>query len=340
MKKISTIIDVAELANVSVATVSRVLNGSDKVKADTVKRVNIAIEKLQYEPNIAARNLRRFETGTILVILPDIANPFYSQIMSGISDAARKGNYNAFICQTRRDSELEEKFLNMLIHKRADGAIVLTTPANKEKLIRLADRVPIVQCAEFIPDASITHVSVDNYGAAAAAMQYIASLGHKRIALVSSTNEEYGTHERTRAYMEAVKKYKLYHSFDYIQSADADYSYQSGFNAALRLLQLENIPTAIFCISDVLAIGAMNAAISLGIHVPDQLSVFGFDDIELASMYKPSISTIRQPRYDIGYRATKELLKLVNHKTKKKRGHQIFLDYEIVYRESTKSLQN
>lgn len=337
MGKIKTIFDVAEMAGVSTATVSRVVNGSPKVKAETVLRVKEAIAKLNYEPNLMARKLRRYETGDILVIIPEVTNPFQSRVISGITEVLRTKKYHALISQTNHMEAIEKEFLAMLMTKKADGAILMTCMKNQDQVYEVSKKVPIIQCTEYYTDLPISYVSIDNYHATLAAMQHLIDLGHKKIAIISSENTETSTFERMRGYLAALKKMSLSNVRDYVQYADIDYSFESAVEAALKLLSLEDRPTAIFCISDIIALGAVRAAQTLGISIPDELSVVGFDNIEFANYVHPLLTTINQPRYDIGVVTAKKILELLDD-TKEKKDSQpfkCFVDYSLVVREST-----
>lgn len=308
----STIADVAREANVSVATVSRVLNNHNSVRPETYERVYRAIEKLSFEPNMSARNLRRNETRVILIVAPNITNPYYAHILSGIGDAASEYGYSALIYNTNGEEAREKEGLDMLKKKRADGAILLAINIDSPWLKEYADKYPIVHCSEYTRDLDIPKVSIDNYKATQDIMDYIISLGHKRIATISSSNKYISTHLRLQGYKDSLEQHGLKLDENYIALANDDYSFKSGKAAAFKLLKQEVRPTAIFCISDTIALGAITAAKELGIRVPEDLTIIGFDDVDDTTMFHPYITTIAQPCYELGREAFKMLFDCIN----------------------------
>lgn len=295
-----TISDVAREANVSVATVSRVLNNSATVLPETSRRVRATIEQLQYEPNLMARNLRRNESRVILILAPNITNPYYSTILSGIGSMARRFGYSFMVCTTEGESRREAEYLDMLAKRRADGAILLALALEEGELKRYAERYPIVQCSEFSPGTSIPHVAVDNYMAARRMTEHLLDSGHRRIAMVSSVNGYPSTLLRLQGYRDALRAAGIEPSDELVRYGSFDYSYSSGVAAAASLLSQAERPSAIFCISDTLALGAVNAAQDLGLSVPEDVSVAGFDDVELTTMFRPGITTMAQPCFRLG----------------------------------------
>ncbi len=334
----SNIIDVAKLAGVSVATVSRVINGNQKVKPDTEKRVNEAIKTLGYKPNLQARNLRRLDTGVIMVMLPFLTNPFYSRILMGISDEAMKVNYHVLICQTKNNKKYEEEFLNMLLEKKVDGAILLTTQNSEKKVIKLSKSYPIIQCCEYLQDYNIPHVSINNYQAAKDVMRYLIDSGHSRIAMISSKNKEISTQERVKAYRDELEAAGIQYNEEYFQEADEEYSFNSAQICADKLLDLPERPTAIFCISDVMALSVVRVAELRRIKVPEELSVVGFDNVEYSTMFNPTITTIDQPCYKMGKKAMQMMYSLINDPENLDE-MRVFLKHNLIVRESTCKIQ-
>lgn len=329
----ATITDVAREANVSVATVSRVLNNQNSVTPETSKRVYRAIEKLSFEPNMSARNLRRNETRVILIVAPNITNPYYAHILTGIGDAASESKYSALIYNTAGDEASERAGLDMLKKRRADGAILLATEKNSTLIEEYALKYPIVQCSEYILNQDLPRVSIDNYKAATDIMEYIISLGHKRIATISSCNNYISTALRLQGYKDVLNVHGLEVRQEYIALANADYSFRSGKAAAFKLLEQKDRPTAIFCISDILALGAITAAKELGIRVPEDLTVIGFDDVDDTTMFHPYITTIAQPCYELGKESFRILHACMNNG--EKTNMKVVLPHKFIIRESS-----
>jgi DNA-binding LacI/PurR family transcriptional regulator len=332
-----TIADVALEAGVSVATVSRVINHNGSVSQETTHRVKEAIERLAYEPNILARNFRKSESRVILILAPNITNPYYSQILTGIGFSARRLGYSFMICTTGGESDQERDFLDMLAKRRADGAIMLATGISREDIEHYASKYPIVQCSEYYPDTSVAHVAIDNYRSSYQVVEYLLSLGHERIATISSVNNYPSTHQRLAGYRDALLKAGIKPDDALVRYGSFDYSFSSGLAAAQSLLQQKQRPTAIFCISDMLALGAINGAQNMGLEVPRDVSVVGFDDVAHATMFRPHITTMAQPCYEIGQRATELLYRLMRSEPCPCQG--VMLECQLVVRDSCAAYQ-
>ena len=340
-----TILDVAKEARVSAATVSRVLNNKGGISQSTVEQVYKAVDKLGYEPNILAQSLRKKETRTILVLVPNISNPYYAHILSGVSDTTRALGYSSFICNTRGEPEQEKEVLDLLAKRRADGAILLASELGCDWLLEYAEKYPIVQCSEFDPNVKIPHVSIDNYQAARDAVRFLIELGHKRIGTISSTNHYLSTHLRLKGYRDELTEAGLPVVESNICYADRDYNFKSGKRAAQAVLAQENRPTALFCISDVLAQGAIVGAKEMGFDVPRDLAVVGFDDVEQTTIYHPYITTIAQPCYEIGKTGTEMLCQYLLGQQDGTPPHpsfawEVILPHKLVVRESTAKRTN
>lgn len=331
----STISDVAREAGVSVATVSRVINSSSAVTIETAERVNAAIAKLSYQPNVWGRSLRRRESRMILVFVPNITNPYYSAIVSGIEDTARRQEYTTILCITNSDKTREKEFFNLLRSGRADGAIFLGTERDNELVPRFAKAFPVVQCCEYCDDESVPHISIDNFEAARQVLQYILSLGHRRIGFAGSTNRYVSTYQRENGYKCALAEAGIAVDGRYFAYADDDYSFLSGVRAMRELLCLKDRPTAVFCISDMIALGAIRAASELGLRVPEDLSVVGFDDVEYASIFRPMLTTVSQPCYSLGKISSTMLLKQIATGEK---GGAVFLEHKMILRDSSAAI--
>lgn len=329
----STMAEVAHEAGVSVATVSRYLNNQEIVSPDTATRVNAAIEKLSYEPNIMARNLRKSESRVILILAPNVTNPYYAHILSGIGDVATKLGYSALICTTEDEVAREKEALDMLKKHRADGAILMASNIDCKWLCEYSDHFPLVQCSEYDPTLDIPHISIDNYKATQEAIEYLLELGHKQIAIISSENDYISTSLRLNAYKDTLQKHGVEINNDFIVYASRDYSFKSGKKTAKTLLSVDPKPTAIFCISDTLALGAITAAKELGLRVPEDITVIGFDDVEFTTMFHPYITTVSQPCYELGEQSAKLLYAQLSQR--KDFPRQVFLEHKLIVRESS-----
>lgn len=329
---IATIKDVAAFCKVSVATVSRVLNDASTVTDETKNRVQLAIKQLNYSPNLLGRNLRRLETKKILVLLNTISNQFYSQVVKGIEEKAIPNGYTVMICMTHGDLNLEERFLQMLKTKLVDGAVFLTTEQSGTVLTSQLMGVNVVQACEPRDDFLTPIVSIDNKKAAFDAVDYLIRMGHREIAFLGAGNIYLSSTHREQGYKQALS----YHGIPIDQKLifSEGFSFNAGIRAASTLLNVKPFPTAIFCIADSSAAGAINMLAQNGIKTPDDVSVMGFDNTQLSEIYIPAITTVKQPQFEIGYNAMALLLDRINgvsHENTK-----IILDYNIVERNSVK----
>lgn len=332
MRCIATIKEVADYAGVSVATISRALNNPERVREETRYKVFEAIEKLNYSPNVLGRNLRVARTKIILVLLPTIANDFYSTIISGIRSEAEKDGYNIMIGVTDNDPDLELRYMNLLQTKSVDGAILLSPIVKGELLSQIAREYPMVQCCEYLDGVDINTVTIDNYKAAYEATSYLIELGHKRIGFIGGQESYISAKLRAEGFRRALKENGLKIPNDYIHRSN--YSYKSGGEACRKLLALEFPPTAIFTVADSIAVGAIKAAQEMGLEIGKHLDVMGFDDNSIARVYSPTITTVSQPRVELGqvaYRLLKEKISSLQSKTKK-----IELVHTLKIRETTK----
>jgi LacI family transcriptional regulator, repressor for deo operon, udp, cdd, tsx, nupC, and nupG len=327
----STIQDVAKLANVSAATVSRVINKSSSVTEETRKIVQKAIDEMNYQPNLLGRNLRRTETSMVLVLVPNIANPFYSRIVKGIEDVSHSNGYNIMLCNTNSDSGREKVYLELLKNKLSDGIIFMATELNNDELSDIGAKFPVVQCCEYKEGVGVSLVSIDNYSASCKAVKHLLSLGHRKIGMISAQNRFLSTIQREAGYKSTLQNAGIAYRKDFLKYGD--YSFKSGLRLANQLISMEDRPTAIFAISDIMAIGAMRAVKEKGLRVPEDVAVSGFDNISFAAMCDPPLTTISQPKYDIGRAAMELLLKQIRHEIKDVQN--ILLEYELVIREST-----
>lgn len=326
----TTMKDVARLAGVSTATVSRSLSSPETVSPETVSKVMEAVRKLNYEPNILARNLRTNATMFIIVVLPDITNPFFGQILRGIEEVAHAAGYTVLLCDTANDPNRELTYTNILRRRGADGIIFLTARVDRSHMLHLATSKPMVLACEYIEGLPVPQVAIDNMGAGLMATQHLLRLGHRRIGLVNGPENVILCRDRRNGYRLALQHAGI--ALDPALTTVGEFDYQSGRQAVRQLLALPEPPTAIFCASDQLAMGVINEARSMGLRVPDDLAVVGFDDIGFAEMFHPQLSTIAQPMHEIGETAMRLLLSVIHCDDESPR--QVVLPHSLVIRES------
>ncbi|KXV04176.1 LacI family transcriptional regulator [Caballeronia megalochromosomata] len=304
-----SIADVAERAGVSVATVSRVLNGHTNVREATREKVREAVASSGYRINELARNLRTAESRLLLTMVPDFGNPFYAAIVRGIDSVARQNGYFMLLCDTGADPLRERSYFDLLRGRRADGAICLDPAAVQKALAEEASTLPWVACCEFDPAAGVPYVGIDNHLAAGDVVRYLIGKGHRRIALINSGQGYLYGRQRLAGYRDALQDAGIEPRAEWLIELDS-LDYDAGERAAAQLAALGDArPTAAFAVSDTLAIGVMNGFRGAGFAVPDDVAVVGFDDIAVAAHVDPPLTTVSQPMQLLGETAADLLLK-------------------------------
>lgn len=306
----SKIHDVAKRAKVSIATVSRVLNASDhKVNAETAEKVRQAVKDLDYRPNALARALQMKKTMTIGVIIPDISNHYYAEIVRGIQSVADREGYNIILQNTDRNPDQIVKSIYLLREKIVDGIIFSGGTINGYEqlsaLKELRDRVVVIGRH----DVNFPAIMVDNIAGATLAVEHLIDTGHRRIGFISWSEDSTTAVDRLSGYKSALAQNSC--SFEPSLVRQGKLTPESGYNEAKILLSQENRPTAIFAGNDQMAFGVIYAAIEMGLRVPEELAVIGFDDIPLSSFFVPSLSTIEVPMFTLGADSMKTLVSLI-----------------------------
>lgn len=322
--------DVAKLANVSPATVSRVLRQPDLVSEDTKQKVLQVIEEMNYKPHMIASQFRTKETKIILVVVPDITRPFFSEVLRGIEHTAVENGYQVILGDTENDIEREKEYIDLLYKKQADGALLLTARMNKESLENLSNQFPIVLACEYVDGLDIPTVSIDNVSSARKVTEHLIKLGHTQIAHITGPMNIILSRDRLGGFKQAMMNHQLKVNPEFIQ--EGDYGIDSGYDQMVKLLSLENRPEAVFVFNDEMALGAVKAIQDHGLNVPEDIAVVGFDNLKIASIFSPHITTIDQPKYEIGKKATNLLLTLMKGGTVEKK--KFVLKDELIIRES------
>ncbi|PKE27736.1 DNA-binding transcriptional regulator CytR [Rahnella sp. AA] len=328
----ATMKDVAEQAGVSTATVSRALMNPEKVSASTRQKVDQAVMAVGYSPHALSRNLKRNESRTILVIVPDICDPFFADLIQGIERTAAESGYLVLIGDCAQQNQQEKTFINLIITKQIDGMLLLGSDlpfdASKEEQRNLP---PMVMANEFAPELELPTVHIDNLTAAFEAVLYLLNLGHQRIACIEGPKHMPLCQYRSQGYVQALRRNGI--SVENALTAQGDFSYESGAQAVTELMALPSPPTAIFCHNDIMAIGAMFQAKKMGLRIPQDLSVVGFDDIKASQYTDPPLTTVAQPRFQLGRQAM--LLLLEQLQGNPVQNGSLLLESELVVREST-----
>jgi LacI family transcriptional regulator len=327
-----TIYDVARLAGVSTATVSRALNGTAQIAPATRTAIDQAVEQLGYRPNTIARSLVTRSTQTIAFLLPDITNPFYASLVSGIQQITLERDHTMLLCTTEGDPEREEQYLNLLRSKQVDGALVDGLVLPPDRIARFVeDGFPIVCLDRDIDSPSVPLVQVDNRLGARMATEHLLSLGHVRIAHVAGAEGLRISEQRVAGYRDGLAQAGV--AWDPRLVVAGSFTEGGGYDAMRTLLESGAEPTAVFAANDLSAIGAINAILESGWRVPMDVSVVGFDDLRLSAFTSPPLTTIHQPGEEIARRATEILVDLIRGRTV----HQLqyLIEPRLVVRSST-----
>jgi len=305
-----TIRDVAKLAEVHPSTVSRVINGDSRISEKTKNKVLLIIKKLGYTPNAIARGLKTKRTFTLGMLIPDITNPFFAEIARGVEDAANKNSFNIILCNTDDKLKKERTYLEILREKRVDGLILGTAHIRDKSILELEKKkFPYILISRNVDRLNKNCIIIDDLAGGMMATEYLIKLGHHRIAHISGPLKTRSGLNRLKGYQLALKKYKIEYNDELI--GEGDFRIRGGYQVMKRFLKLTKPPTAIFAANDLLALGAMQAIQKKNFYIPEDFSIIGFNDIELASFVYPSLTTIRQPILEMGNLAVKMLLNII-----------------------------
>ncbi len=345
MKSSVTLKDVAKKAGVGVGTASRVLNNEANVSQDKIERVLKVVNELDYKPNTLARNLRKQSTRTIGVIIQDVSNPFYSSILRGLQVEMVGKDYSFILSDLHSQEDSIQESIDTLVDKRVDALVFLGSCIDEKKLKQISkNKVPAVAISTAILTENFDiykdfcSITIDNKKASYEAVNYLLKLGHTKIGFISGVEDDQNTTiPRTIGFKKALSEARLNINENWIINAGC--SYKSGYEAMKQFLDtnMDALPTAIFCICDLTAMGATKALIEKGLSVPEDISLMGFDGIENAFYHNPSITTIEQPRYEMGQIGMQLLFNMLN-KTPIVNHHMI-LDYKVIIGNSTAKRQ-
>lgn len=328
-----TIKDVARQSGVSPMTVSRVINGSEQVKPETRRRVELAIAELGYVPSRLARGLSRRRTGTLAVSVPDVANPFFTAVVRAAEEVARRTEYRAILCDTRADLAVERDAIEELIAHRVEG-IVIAAVSDKSKihLERLTRfRVPYVLVDRTVRGVEADAVVGDNEGGARRLVEHLISLGHRRIGLIVEHDDVSTARYRRRGYELTLQAAGI--PLDPVLVVEASADPRGGADGMRRLLEVDDPPTGVFAVNNLVAVGAIEAIRAAGMEVPDDIALVCFDDIEHASRLYPFLTAMEQPAGTLGTLATQLLLERIEGQDTQ-RPRVVVLSPEFIVRRS------
>jgi LacI family transcriptional regulator len=329
-----TIYDVAREANVSMATVSRVVNGNPNVKPTTRKKVTEVIDRLGYRPNAVARGLASKKTTTVGVIIPDISNQIFAELARGIEDIATMYNYNIILSNSDQNVDKELRLLNTMLGKQVDGLVFMSGNITEQHISEFEKSpVPIVLASAMEESGKIPSVNIDHEQAVYDAISTFIESGHKRIAMViGPLHEPVNAEKKLLGYKRALSDAGIEYNEELVQ--EGDYTYDSGMEAFDKYLESEVKPTAVFVGSDEMALGVVHAAADKGFVIPNDFEVITSENTKLSLMVRPQLTTIVQPLYDIGAVAMRLLTKLMNKEEVTEQ--KVILPHRIEVRASTK----
>lgn len=329
----ATIRDVAQAAGVSVTTVSRHLNKRIALPAPTVSRIDAAIAKLDYRPNVLARRLSTGRTDAIGLVVPEIREPFFAELASAVEDEADRHGYTIFISSTRSARAREVASLHRLRDHHVDGLILLTNTPDDGTLAKLiGKRRNVVLLDEDIPAANVPKVFVDNTAGAHRATRHLIEAGHRKIAYLGGPLGLFSSEERFAGYAQAMREAGLSLADDHVHRGS--FAPAAAYSSTKELLALKSPPSAIFATSDYLALGSLRALRDAGVSIPDAMSFVSFDDTMIGDMLTPALTAVRQPIADLGRHGFQALLALMQRKPAPKLTR---LPVELIERDSVAS---
>ena len=306
-----TIKDIARDVGVSPSTVSRALSGSPLISDETGKRVRMAAQRLGYERNELARALVKGSSEAIGLIIPDITNTFFADIARGVGEVADAAGYGVILCNTNGSIDREASYIRLLRRKQVDGLILATATLNDPSTRSLSQtETPFILVSRICQDVDTSYVIGDDRAGARLAVEHLIGLGHRSIGFIGGPANVQSSRDRRATYRKVLRQHGL--SADAAWVCYADFTQTAGREAGRRMLSLENRPTAIFAANDVTALGVLEAADELGLSIPEDLSLVGYDDISYASLPRIQLTTVAQPTFEMGRLATEWLLSVLS----------------------------
>jgi LacI family transcriptional regulator len=314
--KSANIYDVGKRAGVSVFTVSAVINKTGQASVAMQRRVEAAVRELNYRPNLLARSFAKQKTHLLGMIVTDISNPFFPLVVRGAEDTAQKAGYSILLCNSDNQKEKEENYLDLLVSKRVDGILLTVAPGRVNPSVRrmLKDaKVPVVLVMRIAPDLQCDAVVTDDHRGAFEGVSHLARIGHRRIAFVSGPLEVSNGASRWKGYRKALQAHGL--TYDPTLTIQGDYRIESGYRAGLAILPRR--PDAVFVANYLMTVGLMQAADEMGMSCPEDYALASFDDYPWLRYFRPRLTTIELPKYDLGVRSTEILLGRISGKQSK-----------------------
>lgn len=332
----TTIIDVAKKARVSKTSVSRYLNGQNTghMSEETKQRIIKAIEELDYQPNSIARSLKQKSTNVIGLVVNDMSNLFFLEIIRGIETELKNSGYNLLVCNSDTNVEMELECLKMLEKRQIDGVILIGMNMPVSHIEKIKTNFPIVLMEREPGKTNLDSVRIDNRVGAYAAVKHLIERGHKDIAHITGPNISTMAVERKESYVQCLEEHGLEVCPQYIVSGN--YKLESGYAGMQSLMVLEKKPTAVFCANDYMAMGALRFLMEHDYKVPQDVALVGYDDIMVSKMVTPPLTTVRQPVWELAGMAARLLIDRIENKdSSKSEGQTVIMQSELVIRASS-----
>ncbi len=329
-----TIYDIAKRTGLSVATISRVLNNSDDVKRETKEYVNKVIKEMNYVPNAIARSLKNKKTSSIGILVYAIDSPFFSELIASIEDFFTNKDYHILLATISGSAKSEIDLLNFLVKKEVEGIMLLGSYNDKniyEELERISKKIPIILVGDYIDLETIYSVNSDNLEGAYKAVKYLIDLGHRDIGILTGYKGQYDSEERLKGYKKALLEAGIEFNPNYV--FPGDYSVEKCQNGIVQFIERNSKITALFAVSDMMAIGAMTGLLQHDYKVPDDISIMGFDNIKNASFVYPSLSTVDQRIKVLGRLAASLMIEALN--SEKSYPQRVINKTNLIIRDST-----
>lgn len=330
----ATMKDVAKLADVSVTTVSHVINDTRYVSPDLTERVNEAIEELNYHPDPIAQGLSKGESQSISLVVSDIVNPFFPRVARGVEDCARENEYSLILTNTDENAEQEKQTFSLLKSKRVDGFIISPTSAGVDNLKLLLDEgFPVVSIDRKVPELQVDQVYSNNKKGAYNATEHLINQGHENIGIILELTDISSFSDRFEGYKEALKDHDIEINEDYIKKSGLEV--EGAYTATRSLLDNHPEVTAIFSTNNLITEGVLKAFKTEKIESPEEVALVGFDDPEWAGSFNPSITSVAQQPYEMGYQAASLLFERIRNEDDEPGSRKITFDTELKIRESS-----
>lgn len=339
-KIVKDIRDLAEVLNLSTTTVSRVLNGKAikyRIKVETQNRVIKAAKEYNYTPSKVARSLKMSKTDTLGLIIPDISNPFFADIARSIEREARSKGYSIILCDSEENHMIEKEHISLLLSHKVDGIILAPVGIDFKYIINTFQTgLPIVILDRYSPEIGLPYITSNNYQGGIDAINYLISMGHRKIACLQGIPESYPTIERVRGYSEALRVVGI--PIDRNLIVGDDYSIVNGYKQTQILFSMNNPPTAIFALSNLIGLGVIKAIQEMGLQIPDDISLVSFDEQPYSAFLATPMTTIDQKKSEMGQLAVDILIKSIENKEYRKKDISMILKTTLIIRNSVKRI--